>query len=1005
MAIIRQQTQVFNQPIGVVRADASDSAVGEAISRSASEIANLAFRDATIEAQRVGEETGGASSRSDIVTIDPATGRPVAYQPPSNFGRIAARSYQNMIDRRFEESINTEITERGMEIANTSTSANQYRDRMSAYIQEMYSNAVGKDGELNNYGRFIQETGTGYVASTFATMREREVKAAREALIRQQNLQNFMSMREIPNLITANAPEEEIFNRIEVEEQRLLDLYSSGAISLSTYSSRLNDLDGYTSQVADNRLINIYSNLPEDGTQRPALLAAMRNPSLIPQLAEQLGMPNLSDIIIAAKINGSVDSLISSMTSQATYMGEMTENAIDEYVRGIDVNPNGTVTDILTSTLSIPEEFRDEVRSELVGQWVAQNLNLATMDQTDVDRLVNELRTVGEYNFNDVADIAGNLVASEISSMSQEQRNSLAEQLSTRRASLNAISSEKTSQRINDLRGDIRTSWQGGAVVEDAPRLRANLNLADIDETTRATLLGVLDSAVVEQNLNSARSIDGISLNRMKDIRDVVRGDSTIQEAFLATLNENERVVFESYRDAYNRNPSQADGEMGRRVTSLENITQDAALSMRLDGINGAIESGFGVSTEDLEFLDQQLFADLGPISAADAIQNETLLSYAGRGYMLPTLVRSIENGLRSRNEGDAEAAVTMFEMFTQVTGQVEGGRTQPIDLLRSELSQENYALFSAVSILARQETRPPLDIMLEFQSAEENPDALIRADLGLSSSAPLRSLITKSGVVMSSNYEQEILAMMRLRRVRGEVFTEDTVDRIIEDYTESKYGLTSDDAVMGPYIGDQTVYARTNYFSAKEISDNLEMLFDTMAQDPNLRETLIGGTTSDAIFEGFRNSLGLNISAGIGAALEAISPQTFGSDATEALAMRRRIMDGLQVAGLEIKYNPIVSSFNQGRAVYQLGYEQNGAFQPILINGEPWVLAESEDEPSSFATASAYNNYLAATRGGATSEQIHEARFQYFRTLPHMTDDMLRQEFPDLMEELENAD
>ena len=106
MAIVRQKTQVFNQPIGVVRADASDDAVGRAIANSASNLANLAYREAAIEAEKAGQEAGGAPSRTDIVTIDPTTGRPVAYQPPANFGRIAARSYQNMIDRRFEESIN-----------------------------------------------------------------------------------------------------------------------------------------------------------------------------------------------------------------------------------------------------------------------------------------------------------------------------------------------------------------------------------------------------------------------------------------------------------------------------------------------------------------------------------------------------------------------------------------------------------------------------------------------------------------------------------------------------------------------------------------------------------------------------------------------------------------------------------------------------------------------------------------------------------------------------------
>jgi len=369
---------------------------------------------------------------------------------------------------------------------------------------------------------------------------------------------------------------------------------------------------------------------------------------------------------------------------------------------------------------------------------------------------------------------------------------------------------------------------------------------------------------------------------------------------------------------------------------------------------------------------------------------------------MLPTLVRAIENGLRSRNEGDAEAALTMFEMFSQVTGQVEGGRTQSIDLLRSELSQENYGLLSAVSIIARQERRPPLDVMLEFQSIQENPDALIRADLGLTSNAPLRSLITNAGVVMSSNYEQEILAMMRIRRARGEVFTEDTVERIIEDYTKSKYGLSRDDAVMGPYIGDQTVYARTNYFTQGEILANRNELFNLMSEDPNLREVMRGGTSADQVLQGFRIFLGLNITGRSAAAFESLFPNLFGSEALEEMSDRDRLAAGLQVVGFELKYNPVVEAFSRGQAVYQVGYEQNGAFQPILINGEPWVLAEGEDEASSFERLRALNNWIVASNGGATPDQIERARFEYDRTLAHMTDEALRAEYPDLMRELD---
>jgi hypothetical protein len=1001
MAVIRQQTQVFNQPIGVVRADAADDAVGRAIAGAASDLANLAYREAAINAEQAGVESAGAASRANLVTIDPTTGRPVAYKPPSNFGRLAARSYQNMIDRRFEESINDEIRERGAEIAANSTSAAQYRDRMSGYIQEMYSNAVGENGELNNYGRFIEETGTAYVSSTFSTMREREVQAAREALVRQQNLANYEAMRRIPELIIAGANPEETTASIAAEEQRLLDLYNGGHISISTFSSRMDQLDGFTSQVADNRLINIASSLPQGSPLRPMLSAAIRNPNLIPDLAQRLNIPNLSQIIIEARLNGSDESLISAMTAQANFLDDYEESEVDQFARSITVTPDMSLDDVRLANLSTPEQFRDEVFNELVGQWASQVLNLEAIDENDIDQITNELRNTGQFSFSQTQAIAGPEVARQLAGMSQSERDSLAEQLSGRRAALNAISSETTTQTINALRASVRESYNDGTLIGRENTLRNNINLADIDETTRGELLGALDNALVERLLDRAGSVDGISHNMMKTFRDMVSSSPEVQGEFLQTLDVTQRAAFTAYRDAFNIQPTTTNNSMGYRINSLNNTAEDAARAMRYNGILSAVESGRGVSPEDLEFIDEEL--DLGVLNASDAIQNQTMLEFANRGYALPSFVRAIETGLRSRNEADVAAAVQLFEVYSNPTVEVENGRVQRLDLLRSQMSERNYALFAAISFVARDENRPPLDVMLEFQSFEEDPDVAIRSDLGLSSNTPLRTLFAE--YPMSSNYREEILATMRVRRARGEVFTEDTVEEIIESYTAKQFGLNEDTAVFGPYIGDETVYARTNYFSANQIEENASALYDAMAEDPMLRATLRGGTTADAVLMGLRNSLGLNIADGAASLLEDLFPQSFGVDATMRMSERDRLMGGLQVAGFELKYQPMADEFERGRAVYQVGYVQNGAFQPILINNEPWLLSQQEDEVSSFQVSQAYNNYLASMQGGANREEIRRAEFAYMRTLDHMTDEMLMQRYPDLMEEISNED
>lgn len=174
MAVIRQRTQVFNQPVGVVRADAGAASVGQAISRAAGAMASLAFQDAADDAQKKGIELAQAVDEKKLRTINPETGKPEAYKPPETFGRIAADAYQNVIDKRFEDSMNTELRLKAQEIAlKYQFDAESYDEVMSDYIGSMAENASGK------YRSYIEGTGAKYLALTKLNIQERAVARAR----------------------------------------------------------------------------------------------------------------------------------------------------------------------------------------------------------------------------------------------------------------------------------------------------------------------------------------------------------------------------------------------------------------------------------------------------------------------------------------------------------------------------------------------------------------------------------------------------------------------------------------------------------------------------------------------------------------------------------------------------------------------------------------------------------------------------------------------------------
>jgi hypothetical protein len=160
MAVIRQRAQVFNQPIGVVRASSGGAQVGQAISRFADNITQMTYEVAAEEAQTRGIDAAKAVEEAGLRTFNPETGKPEAFEAPKGFGRIAAQSYQSVVDRRFEASMEDELRMKAQEIAQKYPyDANGYEKVMSDYLGAMSENAQGK------YKTFIAENGGKFLAS------------------------------------------------------------------------------------------------------------------------------------------------------------------------------------------------------------------------------------------------------------------------------------------------------------------------------------------------------------------------------------------------------------------------------------------------------------------------------------------------------------------------------------------------------------------------------------------------------------------------------------------------------------------------------------------------------------------------------------------------------------------------------------------------------------------------------------------------------------------------
>lgn len=175
MAVIRQRTQVFNQPVGVVRADAGSRDIGTAISNVASTFQQIAFREAAEDARKKGIEIAEAVEEKKLRTINPETGKPEAFKAPKGFGRIASAAYQSVIDKRYEDSIGTELRVKAQEIAlKYQYDPESYDEVMSNYIGQMTNGAEGK------YKTFVEITGAKFLALTKLNIQERVALRSRQ---------------------------------------------------------------------------------------------------------------------------------------------------------------------------------------------------------------------------------------------------------------------------------------------------------------------------------------------------------------------------------------------------------------------------------------------------------------------------------------------------------------------------------------------------------------------------------------------------------------------------------------------------------------------------------------------------------------------------------------------------------------------------------------------------------------------------------------------------------
>ena len=142
--------------------------------------------------------------RDSVITINPQTGQPEAYETPKTFGSIASDAYQRVVLRRFQQSIEDEIQNKAKELSvrfeNNPNSVALYESAMSDYLASMSNVAEGP------FKGYIQDVGTSYLNATRTNLAVAQIRRERAAARQAQVAAINSGLNNIESLVAQQGP-------------------------------------------------------------------------------------------------------------------------------------------------------------------------------------------------------------------------------------------------------------------------------------------------------------------------------------------------------------------------------------------------------------------------------------------------------------------------------------------------------------------------------------------------------------------------------------------------------------------------------------------------------------------------------------------------------------------------------------------------------------------------------------------------------------------------------
>tara|TARA_R110002153_G_scaffold26761_1_gene83502 strand:+ start:496 stop:3618 length:3123 start_codon:yes stop_codon:yes gene_type:complete len=972
MAVIRQQTQVFNKPVGVRRINTGEAEVWEQVAAQADNFRSRALQKAATEAEQAGKMKGMAVESGQISAIDPTTNQPVAFKAPANFGEIAASSYQDIITRRFEQSVDNELKTQGAYYAQNAGNSDEYKNAISGHV----GNMINAGGDDTYFSRYIQEAGQSYVDSTYLAMKSKELQAS----ILETNTNAHFSMVENRELIKRNIIAQNITgvnDSIDKQKKVINDLFNVKYYTRAQRESELDSLRGLEALTYNTELTTYFANLPK--ADRVKFLVDLDNPNNIED-------PNIKTLVINALATHNKQTLIEGFNKTVARSEDLTLSEVQKEVSKFlpAINSNMSSRDIDSLTLPIEDEkVRNEVRSHLKLDYINKLVSFKADNSKDATLFINELRKAEpnnetlagllRKNFNKDSDMSLDVQQSLefIQNLTSKERISIAENLSSRLPSIKSIESSAANKREQGYRENIRNIKTTGDYKDVIKSIEKDNTIVNKD-----TLLE-LTKNVYANRMNQSAAAISLSYNELENVS-IALGDKR-GVALLETPQE--ILAFEQYKDAHNINPSSVNAAIASRLKASAQINLDIANEVKTKALKGAIEKGISVPHDDMEFLQKEIMGE-EIFLTAENIENYPIMTDAlKKGIMFPAFKSFFNSAVTSTNEATVAKAGNLFEEMTRVKVDSEGMSYQ-IDMLKANMKPETYAQLNAAAVTARAEYTTPFLVISELRQYDGNLDEDVLADYNNSTGGNLKkikSIFDDRNV--SPNFRKELSIAIKMQKSRGVQITEEAVDTIVENYIETN-NMGRDTNVIAPHIDGATAYPVLSFINEVNFTQNRIALTKAIAQDDAYSPLLKGGTKLDQARELVKDLTLQNLPTLLRATVQSFRGQYQARSEIADVGLTR---EGHKVLNTDLFWKPDLMSFANGVPKYTAQYKDvNNTFQDLIVNGEPWALERIGDYRDEFRSV-AHKEFIAKLR--STKPKIKaEGYINYQATLKHMT-------------------